>query len=182
MPSQLTPNVWILTTVPSVVTNKITLICPREATQFMEVRKPIHILCLPTACSAISPNFHLPPCYESPPLEVNVPLDMENLNMVNISSMNFCIWQHLNKHCNESQLQHLASIPSVPVGQLYSHMATSIQHITSFSSTESIGDTDSIWTLFSHLGVYVTAIVALLVPAQGSLVNTSKIEGTQKCT
>ena len=51
--------------------------------------------------------------------------------------MNFCIWQHLETYWNESQLQHLASIPSVPVGQLYSHMAKDIQHITPFSPEES---------------------------------------------
>ena len=78
--------------------------------------------------------------------------------------MNFHIWQHLEQHHNESQLQHLASLPSVPVGQLYKHMAKGIQHITTFSPEESIGDTDSIWTLFSHTGVYVMAI-GLLIPA-----------------
>ena len=46
--------------------------------------------------------------------------------------MNFQIWQHLEQHWNKSQLQHLASIPSVPVGQLYSYMVTGIQHITLF--------------------------------------------------
>ena len=83
-------------------------------------------------------------------MEVNISLDMANLNMINISSMNFCMWQHLDKHQYESQLQHMVSIPSVPVGQLY--MVTGIQHITPFSSTESTGDTDSIWILFSHTG------------------------------
>ena len=67
--------------------------------------------------------------------------------------MNFHICQHLDKHWNKSQLQHLASIPSVPVGQLYSHMGTGIQHITPFSSAESMGDMDPILTLFSHTGV-----------------------------
>ena len=132
IPSQLAPNVWISTTAPSAETTTFTLICLGETTQFIEVRKPIHILSLPTACSATSPNFHLPTHYGSPPLEVNISLDMANLNMVNISSMNFCIWQHLEQHWNESQLQHLASIPSVPAGQLYSHMATGTHHITLF--------------------------------------------------
>ena len=104
MPSQLAPNVWILMTPSTAVTTKITIICPGETTQFIEVRKPIHVLCLPTACSATSPNFHLPPCYESPPLEVNISLDIANLNIIDISSMNFCIWQHLDKHWNESQV------------------------------------------------------------------------------
>ena len=58
MPSQLTPNVWILTTAAAAT---ITCICLGEMTQFIEVKRPIHILCLPTACSATSPNFHLPP-------------------------------------------------------------------------------------------------------------------------
>ena len=164
IPSQLTPNVWILITVPSAATNKITPICQGEATQLIVVWKPIHILCLPTACSATSPHFHLPPHYKSPPLEVNISLDMANLDMINISSLNFWVWQHLDKHQNDSQLQHLASIPSVPVGQLYHHMATGIHHITPVSSTEPIGNTDSIWTLFSLTGVHVMGI-GLLIPA-----------------
>ena len=89
---------------------------------------------------------------------------MANLHMVKISSLGFCIWQLLEKHWNESQLQHLTSIPSVPVGQLYSCMAKGIQHITPFSLEETRGDTDLIWTLFSHTGVYVMAI-GLLIPA-----------------
>ena len=92
---------------------------------------------------------------------------MANLHMINISSLDFCIWQHLAKHWNESQLQHLASIPSVPVGQFYSHMAKGIQHITPFSPEESTGDIDSIWTLFSHTGVYVTAIESLIPAGLG---------------
>ena len=79
--------------------------------------------------------------------------------------MNVQIWQHLEKHWNESQLQHLASIPSVPVGQICSHMVKGIQHITPFTSPEeSTGDTNSIWTLFSYTGVPVMAI-GLLIPA-----------------
>ena len=101
------------------------------------------------ACSATLPNFHLPPYYDSPPLEVNISLDMANLNMINILSIHFHIWQHLEKHWNERQLQLLASIPSVPVEQLYKHMAKGTKHITPFSPEESTADTDSIWTLFS---------------------------------
>ena len=153
MTSQLAPNVWILTTAPSAVSTTITLICPGETVKFIQVKKPIHVLQLPTACSATSPHFHVPPQYETTSLEVNISLDMGNLHVINILSLDPHIWQHLEKHQNESQLQHLASIPSVPVGQLYSHMAKGIQHITPFSPEESTGDTDSIWTLFLHMGV-----------------------------
>ena len=86
---------------------------------------------------------------------------MANLNMVNMPSLDFCIWQHLEKHWNETQIHHLASIPC----QLYKHMVNDIQPVTPFTSPEeTTGDTVSIWTLFSHTGVYVTAI-RLLIPA-----------------
>ena len=61
IPSQIAPNVCILTTAPSIVTTAVTLICPGETTRFLTVKKLIHILHLPPACSAMSPNFHLPP-------------------------------------------------------------------------------------------------------------------------
>ena len=150
MPSQLAPSVWILTTAPSAAIVTITLVCPGEITQFIEVKRPIHILHQPTACSATSPSFHLPPHYEGPPFEVNISLDMANLNMINISSVNFCTRQHLEKHQNRSQLQHLASIPTVPVGQLYHHMSKGFEHIIPFSPENSTGDTDSIWTVFTY--------------------------------
>ena len=92
---------------------------------------------------------------------------MTNLNIINISSVNFCIWQHLENHQNESQLQHLASIPSVPIGQLYHHMAKGFEHIIPFSPENSTGDTDSIWILFLHTGVYVTAIGSLIPAGLG---------------
>ena len=166
-PGSFAPNVWILTTALSAVSTIITLICLGETTHFIEVRKPLHILCLPTACSATSPNFHLPPHYEEPPLKVTISLDMANQNMIKISSMIFCIWQHLEKHWNESQLKHLASLPSVPVGQLYKHMAKGMQYITPFSPEEPTADTDSTWTLFLHTGVYVMAIGSLIPAGLG---------------
>ena len=49
MPSQIAPNVWILTTPLSALANTITLICPGKATMFIEVEKPVHILTVPTA-------------------------------------------------------------------------------------------------------------------------------------
>ena len=155
---------WILTSAPSTVTTVITLICPGENTKFITVKKPIHILQLLPACSSTSPHFHLPPHYEFPALAVNISLDMANLNMVNISSLDFQIWQHLKDHRNETQFHHLSSIPPVPIAQLYKHMISGIKPITPFTS-ELIDDTESIWTLFSHAGVYVMAI-GLLIPAR----------------
>ena len=168
IPSQIAPNVWILTTAPSTVTATITLICPGETTKFLTVKKPIHVLHLPPTCSATSPNFHLPPQYEHQPIAVNISLDMANLNMVNLSSLDFHIWQHLEKHWNKTQFHHLANIPSAPVNQLYKHMINSIHSITPFtSSEESTGDTVSIWALLSHTGVYIMDIRLLIAAGLG---------------
>ena len=111
IPSQIIPNVWILTTGPSTPASNITLICPGKATTFIKVEKPIRILQIPTACGATSSSFHLPPSCQNSHLEVNISLDRANFNMVNNSSLDFCIWQHLEDHRNETHLQHLATIP-----------------------------------------------------------------------
>ena len=79
--------------------------------------------------------------------------------------LDFHIWQHIDSHQNETQLQQLAGIPLVPVNQLYKHMISGITPIMPFTSPEeSTGDTVSIWTLFSHTGVYEMAR-GLLIPA-----------------
>ena len=89
---------------------------------------------------------------------------MANLNMINISSLDFHVWQHLKDQRNETQLQHLAPIPSIPVNKIYQHIICGTQHIT---PDESTGDTDSIWTLFLHTGIYVTAIGSLIPAGLG---------------
>ena len=43
-------------------------------------------------------------------------------------------------------------------------MAKTIQHIPLYSPEETTGEADSIWTLFSHTGMYVMGI-GLLIPA-----------------
>ena len=152
--SSIAPNVWILTSAPSTVTTRIILICPGETTKLITIQKPIHILQLPPPCSATSPHFHLPPWYDPPALAINFSLDMANLNMVNMSSLDFYIWQHLKDQRNETQLHHLSSIPSVPIAQLYKHVFSVNKPITPFTlPTESIDDTGSIWVLFSQTGV-----------------------------
>ena len=91
IPSQITPNVWILTTALSTLASAMSLICSGKATTFIKVEKPIHILWTPTVCSATLACFHLPPRYQNSHLEVIISLDMANLNMVNISLLDFGI-------------------------------------------------------------------------------------------
>ena len=124
---------------------------------------PIHVLQLQPACSAISQHFHLPPCYESQKITVNISLNTANLNAVNVSAIEFRIWQHLEDHWNRTLLHHLVNIPSVPIDKIYKQVVNSNGPINPFmSNDESIGETVSVWTLFSHAGVYVTAIGSLI--------------------
>ena len=164
-PTPIAPNVWILTPAPTVVLTGKMIICPEQAPRFSKTQTLIHILCLPPACSATSQHFHLPPHYETHELTINKTLKTVNLNVINISSPEFRIWQHLEDHWNGTQLHHLVNIPSVPIDQL---MVSSNGPITQFMSTdESIDDTASIWTLFSQTGIYIMAIGSLIPAGLG---------------
>ena len=155
LPTQVAPDVWILTTPVTAPTNTMTVICLEKPTDNIPIQKPIQILKLPTACSATSSNFYLPPRYETPTLDVNISLNMANLHMLNISAQNFQIWQHLGSNRGDMQLQHLTTIPSIPVHKIYQHVLNNTTPIVPFNK-ESTGNTDSLWTLFTHLGTYVS--------------------------
>ena len=159
------PDVWIITTPPSAPASTMKLICPERNIEIIIIRKFVHILKLPTVCSATSSNFYLPHRYETPNLDVNVSINMANLNIINISALDFHIWQHLRNNRSEEQLQHLTTIPSIPVHKIYQHMLNSTQPIMPFDmDDESTEHVDSIWTQFSHVGIYIIAI-GLLIPA-----------------
>ena len=158
----------------STPTSTITLICPEKATETITIQKPIYILRLPTACSATSPNFYLPSRYQTSNLDTKVSLNMANLHMINILALDFCIWQHPRDNRNKTQLQQSTTIPSITVHKLYQHIINSTQHIMSFNTDdESTEDKDSIWTLFSHTGMYITAIGSLIPAGLGYFVVTS---------
>ena len=110
----------------------ITLICPEKPMEMIAIWQPLHVLKLPMACSATSAHFYLPPRYETPVLNVNISLDMANLQAVNISALHFCIWQHMGNNHSETQLQHLATIPSIPVHKVYQHLLNSSPMTSTF--------------------------------------------------
>ena len=124
-------------------------------------QQPIHILKLPMACSATSSHLYLPPRYETLVLNVNVSLNMANLQMINISVLHFCIWQHLGNNWSDMQLQHLATIPSIPVHKVYQHLLNSTMQLTPFK-TEPSDDTDSLWSVFTHPGIYISALGSII--------------------
>ena len=157
LPTQVAPDVWILTTPVIAPTNTMALICLEKPMETIPIQKPIHILKLSMAYSATSSNFYLPPRYETPTLDVNISLNMANLHMLNISAQDFHIWQHLGSNKSDMQLQHLTTIPSIPVHKIYQHLLNSTLPVMPFN-TESTGNPDSLWTLFTHLGIYMSAI------------------------
>ena len=79
LPTQIMPDVWILTTPTTAPVNTITLICPEKPMETIAIQQPLHILKLPMACSTTSAHSYLPPRYETPVLNVNVLLNMANL-------------------------------------------------------------------------------------------------------
>ena len=159
IPMLIPSNLWILTSTPESDSSGITLICPVQVPTSTKIHKPINILYLPPACSATSPHFHLPPCYENHQMMINISLNTANLNAKSISSQEFQIWQHLEDHWDKTHLHKLADIPIVPVAHLYKHMIDNNGLILLFPlADESIDDTGSIWTLFAYTGIYVRAI------------------------
>ena len=115
LPTKISADVWILMTPLSAPASTIKMICPEKATETITIRKPLNILRLPMACSATSPNFYIPPKYQASNLEVNISLNVANLHMINISALDFCIWQHLGDNRSDIQLQHLTTIPLILV-------------------------------------------------------------------
>ena len=64
------------------------------------------------------------------------------------------------------QQQHLTTIPSIPICNIYQHLLNNTLPIIPFDK-ESTENTGSIWTLFSHLGIYVSAIGSLILVGLG---------------
>ena len=99
---------------------------------------------------------------------INVSLNTAYLNTMNISSSEFQVWQHLEDHWNKAQMNKLADVPTVPFAHLYKHMINNNGPTLLFNlAAESIDDTASIWTLFSHAGIYITAVGSLIPTGLG---------------
>ena len=168
LPTHIAPDVWILTTPPTAPANTMILICPENAMETIVLQKPVHIMKLPMACSATSSNFYLPPIYETPALDVNISLNMAKPHMINISAQDFHIWRHLGNNRNDVQLQHLATIPSIPVHNIYQHLLNNTLPLMPFNiDKESSDNTNSIWTPrdihFSYRIAYTSRIRLILL-------------------
>ena len=142
-------------------TDTIILICPEKPMETIPIRQLLHVLKLPMACIATSANFYLPPRYETPILNVNVSLNMANLQAINITALHFRIWQHMGRNHSETDLQHLATLPSILVHKVYQHLLNNSLQLTPFNMQPS-EDTNTLWNLFTHPGIYISALGSLL--------------------
>ena len=91
----ISSNLWIFISTPTMQGSAITMICPDKATSSSLLQQLLHILKLPSACSVTSRHFHLPPHNEGHMVTMLLSLDKANLNTINVSTPEFCIWQHL---------------------------------------------------------------------------------------
>ena len=151
--TQIAPDVWIFTTPATAPINTMTLICPEKPMETVPFQQPIHILKLSYGLQCHLIKFYLPPRYGTPTLDVNISLNMANLQMLSISAQNFCIWQHLGSNRSDMQLQHLTTIPSIPVHKIYQHLLNSTMPVVPFN-TESTGNTEFPSGLCLHFQEY----------------------------
>ena len=168
LPTQIIPDVWILATPTSAPTDTISLICPEKPMETIPIRQLLHVLQLPMACSATSANFYLLPRYETPILNVNESLNMANLQAINITALHFCIWQQMGRNHSDTELQHLATLPSIPVHKVYQHLHNNSLHLTPFNMKLS-EDTNTLWNLFTYPGIYISALGSLIPVGIGLL-------------
>ena len=153
IPTPVTSNLWILILTTESDPAEVTMICPDQAPKSIKIQL-LHVFHIPPTCSATSQDFHLTPCCENHQMVIKILLNTANLNAVNISSPEFWVWQHLEDHWNKTQLHKLADVPTVPIAHFYKHMINNNGPIHPFNvPDESIDDTRSIWTPFSHTGI-----------------------------
>ena len=85
---------------------------------------------------------------------INVSLDTANINTINISSLDFRIWQHVSR----PHLQKLTNVPKVPVTQLHRDMINASEPFHSFTIKDNDDDSFLIWTILKHPGTYIGTI------------------------
>ena len=61
----------------------------------------------------------------------------------------------MGRNHSETELQHLATLPSIPVHKVYQHLLNNSLPLTPFNMQPS-EDTNTLWKLFTHPGIYVS--------------------------
>ena len=98
---------WIIPSNPKTLQLPIMIIYPDKVTSIVHLWQLFHILRLSLACCATPRYFHLPPHYEDYTMK-NLSLDTANINAINISTLDFWIWQHFSSNGTPPHLWKLA--------------------------------------------------------------------------
>ena len=94
---------------------------------------------------------------------MNISLDTANINAINISTLDFRIWQHISRNWTQPHLQKLTNVPEVPVTQHYRDMINASEPIHSFTIKDDDEDSSLIWTILKHPGTYIRTISMIFV-------------------
>ena len=140
----------------------MTIICPDKTTSTVPLQQPFHMLRLSPVYSVTSNYFHLPSHYEDHSTVMNVSKDTANINAINISTLNFRIWQYFSRNWTQPYLQKLTNVPEVPVTQLYRDMLNAREPIHSLTIKDDDEDSSLIWTILKHPGAYIRTIGMML--------------------
>ena len=98
VPIAVTSYLWIIPSNLQTQGSTMTIIYPDKTTSTVLLLPPFHISRLSPACSATSNYFHLLPHYEDHFMVMNVSLDTTNINAINISTLDFRMWQYFNRN------------------------------------------------------------------------------------
>ena len=99
--------------------------------------------------------FHLPSCCQDHTIMMNVSLDTTNINTINISTVDFRIWQYFSSNWTPPHLQKLVNVPEVPDAQLYRDVINTSELIHSFTIKDDGKYPSLIWTILMHSGTYI---------------------------
>ena len=95
------------------------------------------------------------PHYEDHSVVMNVSLDTANINAINISTLDFRIWQHFSSNWTLSNPQKLTNVLEVPVTQLYRDMINTSEPIHAFTIRDDDKNPSVIWTILKHPVTYI---------------------------
>ena len=158
VPPAVSSNLWIIPSNPQTLGSAIKIICPDKATGTVPLQQSLHKLKLSPTCSATSRYFHLPLHYKDHTIMVNVSLDTVNVNVINISILNFRKCQHFSSNWTSPHLQKLANVPEVPVTQLYRHVIDTSNPVHLFTTKDGDKDPSLIWTILTCPRTYIGTI------------------------
>ena len=85
-----------------------------------------------------------------------------NICAINITASHFRVWQHMGRNHSDMDLQHLATLPSIPVSKIYEHLLNSSQHLTLF--TMKLSEDSSLFGVYSATPEYTISAVGSVLP------------------